>query len=499
MPFVKYGDNEALDNFALAVHSLVGMLKSLEGDESYELQCGSHVDRLLSKLSPNMRDSFVEHCISHGVLKSDTSSTYTLIHLSNWLQTKSRARRIASQAVPSGRQDSGFPNNQKVYTPTTSVLSTGTDPHTFNGRKPKGFPLPKAFCAFCNSAQHHISNCADFKKLTTDETASWIKDKSRCWKCARSHKIDDCNLKKICHTCNNLHLTCLHDAVQKGASQVYSIGEIPLYIDQPPQFNSVLLKVVPILIHGPTGQMRTYALLDDGSMRTMVLMPVVKKLNLRTEPDQILLTTIRSEPFNCVGYSVNLTISPVDNHDAKFEIHKAFASNTLALSEYNYPVKQLQSRFDHLRDAPLPSIDKVKPLILIGSDHADLILPKDPIQFGPQGVPVAVCTKLGWSLQGPSESPSPGNNNQQCLLTVLPNTYDQLKKDVVRLWEMDVMHSDSKQVTRSKQDKFAIETLEIKTEKVIVNDELHYATPLLRKSDHNALQVGKESVFSNLK
>ncbi len=60
-PPLRLGDANAFDSFALSVQSLVGMLKTLEGQNGYELMCGSHVDRLLSKLPPAYRDSFVEN------------------------------------------------------------------------------------------------------------------------------------------------------------------------------------------------------------------------------------------------------------------------------------------------------------------------------------------------------------------------------------------------------------------------------------------------------
>ncbi len=74
-PPLKLGDANAFDSFALSVQSLVGMLRTLEGQNGYELLCGSHVDRLLSKLPPAYRDSFVEYCLSRGILQTGTDKT----------------------------------------------------------------------------------------------------------------------------------------------------------------------------------------------------------------------------------------------------------------------------------------------------------------------------------------------------------------------------------------------------------------------------------------
>ncbi len=59
-PPLKMGDFNAFDSFAFSVQSLVGMLRTLEGQNGYELMYGSHIDRLLAKLPPAYRDSFVE-------------------------------------------------------------------------------------------------------------------------------------------------------------------------------------------------------------------------------------------------------------------------------------------------------------------------------------------------------------------------------------------------------------------------------------------------------
>lgn len=87
------GDANAFDLFALSVKSLVGMLRTLEGQNGYDRHCGSHVDRLLSKMPPTYRDGFVEYCLRYGILQTGTDG---LQDLAAWLQMKSQAKRISS-------------------------------------------------------------------------------------------------------------------------------------------------------------------------------------------------------------------------------------------------------------------------------------------------------------------------------------------------------------------------------------------------------------------
>lgn len=83
-PALKFEDSEAFDVFALSIQSLVGMLKTLKGQNSYELRCGYHVGRLL--MPPSYHDGFVEHCLNQGILRTGSDQTYTLLDLVHHLR-----------------------------------------------------------------------------------------------------------------------------------------------------------------------------------------------------------------------------------------------------------------------------------------------------------------------------------------------------------------------------------------------------------------------------
>lgn len=67
-PDVKANDARSFQSFSLQVHLLVSMLLSLEGPQGIELNCCSHVDRLLSKLPKYLRDGFIESLQLQGKL-----------------------------------------------------------------------------------------------------------------------------------------------------------------------------------------------------------------------------------------------------------------------------------------------------------------------------------------------------------------------------------------------------------------------------------------------
>lgn len=57
-PSIASGDQKTFRLFALKVRSLVGTLEQLGRNGTFELQCGSHVSRLLGKLPHDLRSGF---------------------------------------------------------------------------------------------------------------------------------------------------------------------------------------------------------------------------------------------------------------------------------------------------------------------------------------------------------------------------------------------------------------------------------------------------------
>lgn len=82
-PEVKWGDTAAFQKFSLQIQSLVGLLKNLGPEGEIELNCGSHVARLLSKLPPEQRADFQQHQLKQS------EAIHTLYDLSEWLHYES--------------------------------------------------------------------------------------------------------------------------------------------------------------------------------------------------------------------------------------------------------------------------------------------------------------------------------------------------------------------------------------------------------------------------
>lgn len=221
-PDVKSGDARTFQSFALRVHLLVSMLLSLEGPQGMELNCCSHVDRLLSKLPKYHRDGFIEYLQLQGKLNTTSLNPYNLQDLNGWLQGKAQQQRLSSRLVQryqlekpasNGREKISFKRKGQsiaVYHGAEPIQPSTTSKHmSASGKKPF-----KVHCLFCDSKEHYISRCPNIKVQSTTELDRWITDGKRCWKCARAHAPESCNLKKPCSDCGVIHLQVLHSVAQ---------------------------------------------------------------------------------------------------------------------------------------------------------------------------------------------------------------------------------------------------------------------------------------------
>ncbi len=92
-PNLASGYIKAFRIFTLKVRSLIGILEKLGRKGTFELQCGSHVSRLLGKLPHDLRSSF--RCFAHP----HQVPIPTLLDLSEWLEYEIQVQEDTSRFV----------------------------------------------------------------------------------------------------------------------------------------------------------------------------------------------------------------------------------------------------------------------------------------------------------------------------------------------------------------------------------------------------------------
>ena len=390
-----------------------------------ELECGSHVSRLLSKLPHDLRIQFKRY------IDPIRTPIPTLLDFSYWLEKEVRVQQdevpfIHSRAPleePPDRQKGARSNQSPAVHSTTVLLGCDSpvkavEPTKTAQPSPCKAEQPQKYCPFCNNNQHYFNQCTTFKQLTKDQKVSWIKKGKRCWRCGRDHQTVQCYLKARCQTCNLTHLEVLHEVNARPEKPAPEASQpVTYYLDPARRGGSVLLKMVKVCLFHGNKKMETYAILDDGSERTMLLHSAAQELGLHGRSEELALRTIRQDVRAVPGRSVSFSVASASQPQKRFRIEQAFTSAKLGLSTHSYPLKALQKAYHHLRDLPLHSFSQAQPLLLIGSDYPHLLTPVERVHLGPPGGPAALRTRLGWTLQDPFKVPMHQSSTPQCLLT----------------------------------------------------------------------------------
>lgn len=273
-----------------------------------------------------------------------------------------------------------------------------------------------------------------------------------------------------------------------------------VYVGQSSHSSRVMLKVVPVQLRNGDKTLDTYAVLDDGSQRTILLPAAARHLGLHRQDEVLPLRTIRQDVVKLDGASVSFEVCNPNKIRVKYTISHAFTAEELSLAEQSCPAEMLKKKFDFLRGVPMQGFSRVRPMLLIGSDHAHLITPIRPVTRGPQGSPVAVCTLLGWAMQGPTNFLQAPSTETSCLHAVFASPTQDLHRHVELLWQVDTLPFRSeKEATRSKQDQLAVNTLDQRTVRVTVDGIARYATPLLRKPAASKLHAPPSAVMPLLR
>lgn len=310
------------------------------------------------------------------------------------------------------------------------------------------------------------------------------------------HHITYLRLKDVRMKCWSIPFLSLRKGFTEAPPQQFQILSMLMLTNS----KQVLLKLSKFILHIGDRNPETYAVLDDGSERTILLHSAAKQLRLIGHPENLPLSSVNRDLNVLQGASVTFTISPANQPYKVFKIHDAFTAETLSLAEHTHPVAALQQRYHHLRDLPLQKITAAHPLLLIGSDYPHLITPIEPVRFGPPGGPAAIRTRLGWTLQGPAHEVKHKLSATQCNFTSVPSSTAELYSEVEKLWKLDVLpYRSTKVITRSRQDEEAMSLLESKTVRVEINGVHRYATPMLRVKSMGTLHAPKEATLPLLR
>ena len=186
--------------------------------------------------------------------------------------------------------------------------------------------------------------------------------------------------------------------------------------------NAILLQTAQTTAFNPTSPEKLCCIrivFDSGSQRSYVAEHVVRRLSLTSEGEQSLtiMTFGANEEQACICDSVRLGLVMKDGTTNQLTLLN-FAVPTICQPIACQPVSFCQRDFSHLTGIELADSsdgrESMKVDLLIGSDQYWNLVTGET-RRGSSG-PVAISTRLGWVLSGPTAS-SPPEASSACLMT----------------------------------------------------------------------------------
>ncbi|XP_062541327.1 uncharacterized protein LOC134209357 [Armigeres subalbatus] len=403
LPAPKADRLGTLVDFALAVRNMVATVKACELEEHL---CNlTLLHSLTERLPPMIRLNWATHRQSLRVV--------TLSEFSDWLYKLAEAASAVtmpqfSTAIDSksrrGRKDDGFLNAHTEVIPKVRQLETN------NG------------CLVCQGRCVAVEKCKRFISFGLSARWDTLREHKLCRSCLNNHR-GPCKSAKPCgrNGCQYKHHRLLHnDGKDKRGGSPGSSNSVPqqAVVERSSDVEScnthrgggkaVLFQYVPVVLYNNGIELRTHAFLDSGSSLTLMEDSLAEELNLNGEKYPLCLRwTADTCRYEKDAKIVSLNISGTHSGSSLHSLKEVYTVKELKLPSQSLPADNLCAKYVHLKSLPLESYSNIQPRIMIGVSNARVMHALDSREGNPDE-PVAIKTRLGWTVYGtcPSESVS---------------------------------------------------------------------------------------------
>ncbi|CAB4034545.1 hypothetical protein M514_27252, partial [Paramuricea clavata] len=330
-----------------------------------------------------------------------------------------------------------------------------------------------AKCVKCDG-KHRTENCTKFKELSTEDRFNFVKEKRLCFGCLEeSHISRNCPQKKECGigNCKRKHHPLLHQEENVRSTTTKT-----------PQ-SGVAFGVVEVSVVGAGGiQVKGNLLFDDGSDTTLVTESFVRKLGLRGKKTTLNISGVGGKESKRTSSQVNLHVKTPQGN-AEYVNLTAWSLPKICQPVGTVQWPDIKRKWKHLENVNLKAVGGEID-ILLGLDHADLLIPLD-VKMGKPQEPVAKRTSFGWMAVGLVGKPR-GDIHSYHVARAEPEQLDVAFK---QFWDSESFGTKTTNFPHySNDDQRALDILEHETRKL----ETGYEVPLLWKENEPQLQNNRE-------
>lgn len=391
------GAASELNSFAVKFQNIVCVLSKM--DNRGYIWNPMLVREVVDKLSPHIKSRWCDYA-SETV---ESSREPEVILLSRFLMREAdRAMRYAftnTTAAPTAKKET-----RSVPQFITKKKSGREAVYVTSGKEDE----KKQECLCCGS-DHEVPKCAKFLKMSIEERWNWVRTARICFKCVtRRHRREHCRAKRCGKgTCSRPHHALLHkdreereappsekpDKATDPESPQEAVMTVSTSSNAPQR---VLLKVCPVILKGPSGQISTFALLDEGSTISLIDEELARSLHASGPASTLRIQSVTSQQSEECSQEIKLQIR---GQTGEFQELRARTIKNLLLHGQTVDRSTL-ANYPHLRDIERDVFyGEATPMVLIGADNWHLIVTRE-LRMGKKTEPAASFTQLGWVIHG---------------------------------------------------------------------------------------------------
>lgn len=438
-PTIIEGRSDQLLTFSTQVRNVVSFLKS--SNSQHNLNNIIILDELVAKLPQNKQYEWAKH--STTIQPSPSMEDF-----SAWL---SQVARIVSLMPPPPSTPSPSPSLRQRQQSSSSQPRRILHVHNNEGSLENQSTLR---CYQCQD-KHFITKCSAFDRLSVNDRWQKVKTFRLCFSCLRKgHSTANCRNKKRCgiNDCPKFHHSCLHETSVPPSSPALPIPYVakPVLSCRPTNITSPLFKIIPVMLFGPKGKMKIFAMFDEGSAITILEERVSSALGLNGKSHPLTLQWYGEKTTTESSKSVNFEVSGLGD-SVTYKIAKCHT-----IANINLPVQTFQkNHYQQFETVPLVSYTNAQPSLLIGLDNIHLGTSSTVVSAG-DDKPIALKTKLGWVACGPSDKHLP---NAPTVLTI--RQIDELHSLIKEYFSADNFGiNPTAEILESEDDRRAREVME---------------------------------------
>nr|XP_049693327.1 uncharacterized protein LOC126053911 [Helicoverpa armigera] len=382
-----------LNSFAVKVQNTICTLKAI--DRRGYLYNPLLTREILEKLSPHLKSRWCDFaCDNEGTAEPEICSlarflmreadralryTYSTVASASTAGQKREVRPAASKFPVAGKKKQGA-----VY----AAIETAADQ-----------------CFLCKE-NHALTQCPKYKAMDVGQRWEFVKENGICFKCAvKKHRRVLCRAKPCGQNeCRRPHHVTLHsDPPAKKEETVTpktQAEEAVMSVANRAAADNraVLLKMCPVVIGGPRGEVRTHALLDEGATITLIDSSLAESIGAEGTVRPLHICGVNMSSQEEDSQVVTIKIRGVGKECSPHQL-QARTIKDLKLHQQTVPASLLG--YKHLRDLPANEVcyAPTRPGVLIGTDHWEHIVSRE-LRVGGPNQPAASRTQLGWVVHG---------------------------------------------------------------------------------------------------